>query len=323
MKSQRKIFIAGHAGMVGSAILRQLKVDSNVQILKKSRQELDLLDQNSVNNFMQLECPDEVYVCAAKVGGIVANNNFPADFIYNNLMIEANLIHSSFKAGVKKLVFLGSSCIYPKFADQPIKEESLLAGYLESTNEPYAIAKIAGIKLCESYNRQYGSSHGIDYRSVMPCNLYGVGDNYHPENSHVIPGLIRKFHLAKMRNESQVSVWGTGEPRREFLYVDDLADACIKVMNADKSELDKITTPMCNQINVGAGYDISIADLAILIKSVVGYSGKITYDASKPDGTERKLIDSSKIRLLGWVPSTQLQQGLKVAYDDFVRQNQA
>ncbi len=306
--------------MVGSAIVRALLSSGQPAdaILTRGRGELDLTKQADVRAWFEAEKPDQVYLAAARVGGIFANDSFPAEFIYENMMIEGNVIHEAFCAGVKKLLFLGSSCIYPRLAPQPMAEEALLTGPLEPTNEPYAIAKIAGIKLCESYNRQYGASHQIDFRSVMPTNLYGVGDNYHPENSHVIPGLIRRFHEAKMAEASTVAVWGTGEPRREFLYVDDMASACMHVMNLDISVYQAQTKPMCSLINVGYGSDISIGDLAHAVADAVGYQGEIIYDSSKPDGAPRKLIDSSRLRSTGWVPTIDLQTGLKAAYSDFL-----
>ena len=304
--------------MVGSAILRRLSQESSVEIVKRNRTELDLTNQVAVNTFFAESSFDQVYLAAAKVGGIHANNTYPAEFIYENLMIEANIIHSAFKHGVKKLLFLGSSCIYPKLADQPIREEALLTGALECTNEPYAIAKIAGIKLCESYNRQYGSSHGIDYRSVMPTNLYGPGDNYHQENSHVIPALIRRFHEAKVNDAPQVVIWGSGTPKREFLHVDDMAVASIHVMNLDSNLYQQHTQPMLSHINVGYGSDVSIAELAVLIGQTVGYKGRITYDSSKPDGTPRKLMDSSRLNALGWKAHITLEEGLVSAYKDFL-----
>ena len=313
-----KIFIAGHRGMVGSTILRKLALDPNVEIVTRNRTELDLTNQTAVDAFFAESSFDQVYLAAAKVGGIHANNTYPAEFIYDNLIIEANITHSAFKHGVKKLLFLGSSCIYPKLADQPMREEALLTGSLECTNEPYAIAKIAGIKLCESYNRQYGKSHGIDYRSVMPTNLYGPGDNYHPENSHVIPALIRRFHEAKDNDAPEVAIWGSGTPKREFLHVDDMAAASIHLMNLDSDLYEQHTQPMLSHINVGYGSDISIAELAVLIGQTVGYKGRITYDSSKPDGTPRKLMDSSRLNALGWKAHITLEEGLVSAYKDFL-----
>jgi GDP-L-fucose synthase len=317
MNKKSKIFVAGHLGMVGSAITRYLKGKGFENIIVKSRAELDLLDQSAVHKFLLDERPSQVYLAAAKVGGIHANNNYPGEFIYENMTVQGNVINGSFEAGVKKLVFLGSSCIYPKLSDQPIVEESLLTGKLEETNEPYAIAKIAGIKLCESYNRQYGASHGLDFRSVMPTNLYGPGDNYHPENSHVIPALIAKFHNAKEKGLPEVVIWGSGSALREFLHVDDLAIAAVHCMNLDNDLFEQITTPMCSHLNVGAGSDISIRELALLIGDVVGYSGKICFDYTKPDGTPRKLMDSSKIISTGWRPQIDLRSGLRATYEHF------
>ena len=313
-----KIFVAGHRGMVGSAIIRRLAETPSVEIISRNRTELDLTNQSAVETFFAESNFDQVYLAAAKVGGIHANDMYPAEFIYENLMIEANIIHSAFKHNVKKLLFLGSSCIYPKLADQPMREKALLTGSLECTNEPYAIAKIAGIKLCESYNRQYGNSHGIDYRSVMPTNLYGPGDNYHPENSHVIPALIRRFHEAKVNDDPEVVIWGSGTPKREFLHVDDMADASIHVMNIDSDLYQQHTQPMLSHINVGYGSDVSIAELAVLIGQTVGYKGRITYDSSKPDGTPRKLMDSSRLSALGWQAYITLEEGLVSTYKDFL-----
>ena len=313
-----KIFVAGHNGMVGSAIVRALHKLGQLNIVIRTHSELDLTDQTSVRSFFASEKPDQVYLAAAKVGGIHANNTYPADFIYKNLMIEANVIEASFIHGVKKLLFLGSSCIYPKDASQPITENALLTGKLEPTNEPYAIAKIAGIKLCESFNRQFRISHGIDYRSVMPTNLYGPGDNYHPENSHVIPALIRRFHEAKASQSPYVTIWGTGTPKREFLYVDDMADACIFVMNLDSKVYLTHTDPMLSHINVGYGQDISIFKVAQLIAETIGYKGDIRTDTSKPDGTPRKLMDNSLLLKLGWKPKVKLEDGLIFTYKKFL-----
>jgi GDP-L-fucose synthase len=314
------VFVAGHRGMVGSAIVRQLNAAglTDDQIITRTHAELDLTDQAAVRAFFASEKPDEVYLAAAKVGGIHANNTYPADFIYENLMVQANVVDSAFRSGVKKLLFLGSSCIYPKLAPQPMAEDALLTGTLEPTNEPYAIAKIAGIKLCESYNRQYGDSLGVDYRSVMPTNLYGPGDNYHPENSHVIPALIRRFHEAKVKNSPSVTIWGSGTPRREFLFVDDMARACVHVMNLDQAAFKQHTDPMLSHFNVGTGTDIRIKELASLIKHTTSYEGEIIFDTTKPDGTPRKLMDSSKLQSLGWRPQTELEEGLRLAYEDFV-----
>jgi GDP-L-fucose synthase len=316
-----KIYVAGHRGMVGSAIVRNLAAKGFTNIVTRTHAELDLTNQPAVRDFFEAENPDQVYLAAAKVGGIYANNTFPAEFIYQNLMIEANIIHHAFVSGVKKLLFLGSSCIYPKFAPQPMSEDALLTGKLESTNEPYAIAKIAGIKLCESYNRQYGQSHGIDYRSVMPTNLYGPGDNYHPENSHVIPALIRRFHEAKINKAPEVVIWGTGMPRREFLYVDDMAAASVFVMELDKKTYDEQIDPMQSHINVGFGSDITIAELATAVGQAVAYKGTISFDTSKPDGTLRKWMDSSKLNKLGWVAKNSLTSGLQLAYEDYLQSN--
>ena len=310
----QKIYVAGHRGMVGSAILRNLQAKGYTNIVTRTHAELDLTNQAAVQAFFEKEKPDQVYLAAAKVGGIHANNTFPAEFIYQNLMMETNVIHQAFVSGVKRLLFLGSSCIYPKLAPQPMSEDALLTGKLEPTNEPYAIAKIAGIKMCESYNRQYGDSHGIDYRSVMPTNLYGPGDNYHPENSHVIPALIRRFHEAKAGNAPEVVIWGTGTPRREFLYVDDMAAASVFVMNLDKPTYDQHTESMQSHINVGFGSDITIAELAAAVAKATGYQGKISFDPSKPDGAPRKWMDSSRLRNLGWVPLVELESGLTEAY---------
>lgn len=314
-----RIYVAGHRGMVGSAIVRQLIATGHTNICTRTHAELDLCAQADVRAFFETEKPEQVYLAAAKVGGIHANNTYPADFIYQNLMIQTNVIHEAWRSGVKKLLFLGSSCIYPQLAPQPMSEDALLTGPLEPTNEPYAIAKIAGIKLCESYNRQYGDTHGVDYRSVMPTNLYGAGDNYHPENSHVIPALIRRFHEAKIKNAPSVSIWGTGAPRREFLYVDDMAAASIHVMALPKVAYDLQTTPMQSHINVGFGDDVTIAELAKTVGSVVGYLGQIDFDTSKPDGAPRKWMSSSRMNNLGWAPKIELQSGLALAYEDYLK----
>jgi len=306
--------------MVGSAIVRCLQSLGQHNLLTRDRAELDLTHQASVQAFFEAERPDEVYLAAAKVGGIFANNTYPAEFIHQNLMIQSNVIDSAFRSGVKKLLFLGSSCIYPVSVGQPMREEALLTGVLEPTNEPYAIAKMAGIKLCESYNRQYGESHGIDYRSVMPTNLYGVGDNYHPENSHVIPALIRRFHEAKVNGFKEVRVWGTGTPRREFLFVDDMARACVHVMNVNKHLYNEQTSPMVSHINVGCGEDLTIAELAQLISMTVGFRGKIAWDTTKPDGAPRKWMDSNRIESMGWKALIGLEEGLAIAYEDFLTQ---
>lgn len=312
-----KIYVAGHLGMVGSAIVRELLVAGKKNILTRTHKELDLTNQRAVQKFFAQEKPEEVYLAAAKVGGIYANNTYPAEFIYQNLLIQANVIDAAFQNGVKKLLFLGSSCIYPRDASQPMREDALLTGKLESTNEPYAIAKIAGIKLCESYNRQYGSSKKIDYRSVMPTNLYGPGDNYNLENSHVVPALIRRFHEAKINNLPLVIVWGTGKPRREFLYVDDMARASVHIMNLSKVMYDQIIEPMCSHINVGSGAEVSVQELAELIKLVVGYKGKIKFDSSKLDGSPRKLLNCDRLSQLGWKPSVSLMEGLASTYKSF------
>lgn len=314
----QKIYVAGHRGMVGSAIVRTLQAQGYSNIVTRTHAELNLINQAAVQHFFEEERPAQVYLAAAKVGGIHANNSFPAEFIYQNLMIEANVIHQAFEAGVKRLLFLGSSCIYPKLAPQPMTENALLTGALEPTNEPYAIAKIAGIKLCESYNRQYGQSYGIDYRSVMPTNLYGPGDNYHPENSHVIPALIRRFHEAKINNAPEVLIWGTGTPQREFLYVDDMAEASVFVMDLDKEVYEQQTSPMLSHINVGFGEDVTIAELANSVARTIGYVGRIGFDASKPDGAPRKWMDSSRLNRLGWKAKIDLRAGLEKAYADFL-----
>ena len=311
------IFVAGHRGMVGSAIVRALQVKNNCDIITRTRSELDLCDQLAVNNFFSENSIDQVYLAAAKVGGIFANNSYPADFILENLQIQNNVIGSAHKLGVNKLLFLGSSCIYPRLAPQPIKEEYLLTGLLEPTNEPYALAKIAGIKLCESISRQYGR----EYRSIMPTNLYGPGDNYHPENSHVIPALLRRFHEAKTHNAPQVTVWGTGIPKREFLHVDDLAQAAVHIMNYSNIEWKKIVSPENSHMNVGTGSDISIFDLAHLIANVVKYEGNIVFDCGRPDGTPRKLLDVSKIQSTGWSNRIELQEGLSKVYAEFSAKN--
>lgn len=314
---KKRVFVAGHQGMVGSAIVRALEKAGDAEIITRTRSELDLLDQAAVFRFFNQHAVDEVYLAAAKVGGIWANNTYPAEFIYQNLIIEANIIHGAFEAGVRKLLFLGSSCIYPKLAEQPIAESSLLQGALEPTNEPYAIAKIAGIKLCESYNRQYGT----DYRSVMPTNLYGINDNFHPENSHVVPALLRRFNEAKMQDLPSVTVWGSGSPMREFLYVDDMASACLHVMNLPKEVYGEHVLPMSSHINVGTGKDCTIRELANTIARAVGYRGDILWDTSKPDGTPRKLLDVGLLKRLGWQYSVELDEGIERTYQWFL-QNQ-
>ena len=317
----QKIYVAGHRGMVGSAIVRNLEARGFRNIVTRTHDQLDLTNQAAVQSFFEQEKPTQVYMAAAKVGGIHANNTFPAEFIYDNLMVQSNVIHQAFLNGVKKLLFLGSSCIYPKLAAQPMSEDALLTGKLEPTNEPYAVAKIAGIKMCESYNRQYGDSHGVDYRSVMPTNLYGPGDNYHPENSHVIPALIRRFHDARVSTAPEVVIWGTGTPKREFLYVDDMASASVFVMELDKAAYDAQTEPMQSHINVGFGSDVAIAELAKVVGAEVGYQGKISFDSSKPDGSPRKWMDSARLNRLGWSAQYSLEVGLKFAYGDFLSQN--
>ena len=317
MIKQPKIYVAGHRGLVGSAIVRQLEKNGQSNIITRTHTDLDLINQQKVREFFVAEKPDQVYLAAARVGGIHANNMFPAQFIYENLMVEANVIHEAWRVGVKKILFLGSSCIYPKLADQPMAEGALLTGSLEPTNEPYAISKIAGIKLCESYNRQYGEKQGVDYRSVMPTNLYGPGDNYHPVNSHVIPGLIRRFHDAKLQELPLVTIWGTGTPRREFLYIDDMAKACVLVMNIDKNKYQSITTSRLSHINIGSGEDVTIKELAESIGKCVGFEGEINFDKTKPDGAPRKLIDSTKLLKIGWRPEFDLKQGLDIAYQNF------
>jgi|TARA_B110000090_G_scaffold133715_1_gene147164 GDP-L-fucose synthase len=319
MIKKTKIYVAGHRGMVGSAIVRKLKSLGYNNILTRSHDELDLTNQTQVQNFFAAEKPDQVYLCAAKVGGIHANNTFPAEFIYDNLMIESNVIHNAWKAGVKKLLFLGSSCIYPKLPDQIIKENAMLSGQVESTNEPYAVAKIAGIKLCESYNRQYRQSHGTDYRSVIPTSLYGPGDNYHSENSHVIPALIRKIHDAKIHQLPEVVVWGSGRPRREFVYIDDMSAAIIHVMNLDLAQYREHTEDMVSHINIGFGDDVAIKELAKKLVKIVGYKGKIIFDLNKPDGVLRKLMDSSLIESLGWRATVSLEDGLTLTYADYLK----
>ena len=320
MSRAPKIYVAGHRGMVGSAIVRELLAQGHPPeyVVTRTHAELELTDSTAVRAFFADEKPEQVYLAAAKVGGIHANNTYPAEFIYQNLMVQANIIDSAFRNGVRKLLFLGSSCIYPKLAPQPMREDALLTSTLEPTNEPYAIAKIAGIKLCESYNRQYGNSHGVGYRSVMPTNLYGPGDNYHPENSHVVPALIRRFHEAKVSDAPSVAIWGTGTPKREFLYVDDMAAACVYVMNLDKALYDQHTQPMLSHINVGCGEDITIREVAEAIGKIVGYQGEITFDTSKPDGAPRKLMDSSRLNALGWKAQVGLEAGLNAAYHDFL-----
>jgi GDP-L-fucose synthase len=313
--SKIRIFVAGHNGMVGSALVRQLQKNPNVTLVTASHKELDLSNQAAVQTFFREQKIDQVYLAAAKVGGIHANNTYPADFIYQNLMIEANIIHAAHLNDVQKLLFLGSSCIYPKMANQPMTESALLTGSLEPTNEPYAIAKIAGIKLCESYNRQYGR----DYRSAMPTNLYGPNDNFHPENSHVIPAMMRRFHEAKEAGANEVVVWGTGKPMREFLYVDDMAAACEHIMNLDSKTYEANTQPMLSHINVGTGVDCTIMELAETLADVTGFRGRLVFDTSKPDGTPRKLMDVSRLKALGWKADIALKEGLTSTYDWFLK----
>ena len=312
-----KIFVAGHRGLMGSAIVRRL-IDSGINssnIITKTHNELDLTNQIAVTEFFAKNKIDQVYVAAAKVGGIVGNNNHPGEFIYKNLMIQNNVIHQAYVHGVRKLLFLGSTCILPKMAENPIKEEALMTGYLEPTNEPYAVAKIAGIKMCESYNRQYGT----DYRSILPCNLYGPGDNYDEENGHLAAGVIQRIHRAKENGDDTFVVWGTGKPRREFVYVDDMADAAIHVMNVDKDKWDSVTKPMQNFVNVGAGYDIPIAEFVKIACESLDYKGKIVYDISRPDGTKNKLTDNTRITELDWAPKVELKDGLKNAYKWYLK----
>ncbi|MBD2859392.1 GDP-L-fucose synthase [Spongiibacter sp. KMU-158] len=308
--SKQRIYIAGHRGMVGSALVRLLEKDPNNEIITRTHAELDLINQQAVNTFFAENKIDQVYLAAAKVGGIHANNTYPAEFIYENLMIENNIIHAAYSNGVKKLLFLGSSCIYPRNVEQPMKEEALLTATLEPTNEPYAIAKIAGIKLCESYNRQYG----VDYRSVMPTNLYGPNDNFHPENSHVIPAMMRRFHEAKINGDKEVVVWGTGKPMREFLHVDDMAAASVHVMNLPLETYQANTQPMLSHVNVGTGVDCTIRELAETMKEVVGFEGELVFDETKPDGTPRKLMDVSRLNEMGWIASVSLVEGLSDTY---------
>ena len=310
----KRIFVAGHRGMVGSALVRKLARGGSAEIITRSRQDLDLLDQSAVNAFFKSERIDQVYLAAAKVGGIHANNSMPADFIYENLMIETNIIHAAHTHDVQNLLFLGSSCIYPKLAAQPMREDALLTGKLEPTNEPYAIAKIAGIKLCESYHRQYGRN----YRSVMPTNLYGPGDNFHPENSHIVPALMRRFHEAAERGDNSVTIWGSGTPKREFLHVDDMASASLHVMNLDQATYDQNTDPMLSHINVGTGIDCTIRELAETLKALTGFQGSLAFDATKPDGTPRKLMDVEKLRALGWQAEIGLEHGLRDTYAWFL-----
>ena len=312
---KKRIFVAGHNGMVGSALCRLLSRDESVQLILRSRSELDLLDNSAVKHFYESQNIDEVYFAAAKVGGIHANNTYPADFIMDNLAIQLNVIGEAYKAGINKLLFLGSSCIYPRVTTQPIREEQLLTGELEPTNEQYALAKIAGIKMCEAYNRQ----HDVDYRSVMPTNLYGPGDNYHPENSHVVPGMIRRFHEAVESELSEVVIWGSGNPQREFLHVDDMASACVHVMNISPSKYQSVVSERCSHLNVGTGFDCSIRELATTIASITQFQGNLKFDTERPDGTPRKLLDVSRIHSLGWKHSIELRDGLEEAYKWYVK----
>jgi GDP-L-fucose synthase len=315
MNLNDKIYIAGHRGLVGSAIVRQLELRGFTNLLMRTHKELDLTNQAQVRSFFKQEKPDYVILAAAKVGGIHANNTYPADFIYQNMMIEANVINSAYENKVKRLLFLGSTCIYPKAVEQPMREEAILTDVLESTNEPYALAKIAGIKLCESYNRQYG----MDFRSVMPTNLYGINDNFHPENSHVIPALMSRFHEAKINNDAEVGVWGTGNAMREFLYVDDMAQASLFVMELDEKTYQANTKPMLSHINVGTGKDVTIREMAEVMKQVVGYEGKLTFDSTKPEGAPRKLIDITRLKRMGWEYSVNLKDGLTKSYNWYLR----
>lgn len=317
--NKKRVFVAGHRGMVGSAIVRQLEQRNDVELVVRTSSELDLTNQAAVDTFFAEQSIDEVYLAAAKVGGIYANNTFPAEFIYQNLMIESNIIHAAHENNVQNLLFLGSSCIYPKFAEQPMTEKALLTGILEETNEPYAIAKIAGIKLCESYNRQYGRN----YRSVMPTNLYGLNDNFHPANSHVIPAIMRRFHEAKLNGDKEVVVWGTGTPMREFLYVDDMAAASIHVMELDDATYQANTEPMLSHINVGTGVDCTIREMAETMAKVVGFEGEITFDTTKPDGTPRKLMDVSRLASLGWNYQVSLEEGLSTTYQWFLENQES
>lgn len=317
MNKDSKIYIAGHRGLVGSAIMRQLETRDFTNLITRKHKELDLTNQAAVQQFFAEQKPEYVILAAAKVGGIHANNTYPADFIYQNMMIEANVIDAAYKNNVTRLLFLGSTCIYPKAVAQPMREDSLLTDVLEPTNEPYAVAKIAGIKLCESYNRQYGT----DFRSVMPTNLYGINDNFHPENSHVIPALMRRFHEAKLNNDTEVIVWGSGTPMREFLYVDDMAEASLFVLELDEQTYQANTKPMLSQINVGTGKDVTIREMAETMKRVVGFEGELTFDKSKPDGSMRKLIDVSRLNAMGWTYNVKLEEGLKKTYDWYLKTN--
>jgi len=317
MNKNSKIYLAGHRGLVGSAIMRQLESRGSTNLITRTHNELDLTNQAAVKGFFEEEKPEYVILAAAKVGGIHANNTYPADFIYQNMMIEANIIDAAYQNNVKRLLFLGSTCIYPKAVAQPMREDSLLTDVLEPTNEPYAVAKIAGIKLCESYNRQ----HGTDFRSVMPTNLYGINDNFHPENSHVIPALMRRIHEAKLNNDKEVVVWGSGTPMREFLYVDDMAEASLFVLELDEATYQANTKPMLSHINVGTGKDVTIREMAETIKNVVGFKGELKFDTSKPDGPKRKLIDVTRLTNMGWTYSVELEEGLKKTYDWYLKKN--
>ncbi len=314
-----RVFVAGHGGMVGSAICRKLASNPNVELVIKGRAELDLLCQRGVRDFFSSAAIDQVYMAAAKVGGIHANNTFPGEFIYENLMVQCNVIDAAYRTGVNKLLFLGSSCIYPKAISQPMSEDALMTGLLEPTNEPYAMAKIAGIKMCESYNRQYG----VDYRSVMPTNLYGKNDNFHPENSHVIPAMMRRIHAAKLSGDASVAIWGTGKPKREFLYVDDMAEASVYLMNLPSEQYRGVVSERCSHVNIGSGIDCSIRELAETLCKVIGYTGNLTFDVSKPDGMPRKLLDVSLLAKLGWQASTHLEDGLTSTYQWFLANDQA
>ena len=315
--TKKQIFVAGHRGMVGSALCRLLRQQQDVALITRSRSDLDLTKLDKVDAFFSQNSIEVVYLAAAQVGGIHANRTYPVSFLLDNLLIQSHVIHSAFKHGVRRLLFLGSSCIYPMEAPQPIPESALLSGPLEPTNEPYAVAKIAGIKLCESLNREYGDSHGLDYRSIMPTNLYGPRDNYHPENAHVMPALLRRIHEAKENNQSSVTVWGTGKPLREFLHADDLARACVHLMSVKKEDLEKAILPQCSHVNAGSGMEVSVAELAKLICQVVGFKGEVQFDPSKPDGTPRKRLDSSLLNKLGWTPEISLEEGVRTTYEDF------
>ena len=318
LNNKSKVYVAGHRGLVGSAIVRRLEILGITNIISRTHAEMDLCDQLAVRQFMQKEKPDFIVLAAAKVGGIYANNNYPAEFIYDNMMVECNVVHEAYCAGIKNLLFLGSSCIYPKFSQQPIRESEILTGVLEPSNEPYAVAKIAGIKLCESYNRQYD----MDYRSIMPTNLYGPGDNYHAMNSHVVPAMIKRFHEAKLTNADSVEIWGSGKVMREFLHVDDMAAASVFIMQMEKSVYQANTESMLSHINVGTGKDVTIAELAQMIKDIVGFKGTLDFNADKPEGTPRKLLDVSRLNQMGWNAKIDLKTGLKDAYSDYLKRLQ-